>query len=137
MSAKATLYHGGSHSDAVTIRLDPDQLNDIVERVSRRVVEGLRRQGKRRVYASSRTDDDDALLQKLVPAIVGRFGSATFKTSELYSDPAIRELVGDRSRSQVGMMLARIAENQRHISGYTVSRPGQEHRAACWTVLKV
>jgi hypothetical protein len=86
---------------------------------------------------STDRDDDRELLERLLPAIIGKFGSLTFKTSELFADPALRALIGDRKRSQVGTMLAKAAETQRVINGYMVSRPGEEHRAACWSVVKV
>ena len=55
---------------------------------------------------------DHRLLARLLPAIVGTFGSDVFTANDVVTNPApaIRIVIGDRSTKSVGRLLARAAD---------------------------
>jgi hypothetical protein len=75
---------------------------------------------------------DITLLERILPAVVGRFGSASVTTKLILSDPAIRAI--SPSSGALGCLLGRAAEAYLTVGGLVVNRIGQEHGAAVWTV---
>ena len=77
---------------------------------------------------------DIAILERLLPAIGGRFGSSSKTTAEILADPAIRALSGSLQAS--GALLSRAADDALVISGLQVSRAGKEHNKTLWQVVR-
>jgi hypothetical protein len=79
---------------------------------------------------------DHLALARLLPVIVGVYGSETFTARDLTTDPAagIRIVVGDRSAKSLGRLLARAAEAGA-IDGLLVERAGQQINVTGWRVV--
>jgi hypothetical protein len=82
------------------------------------------------------SDADVKILQKLLPAIGGVFGSNPVTVREILSDRAIRTLFPGGPGS-LGNLLARAAADAANIDGYLVQRVGIEHAAVLWGVCRL
>jgi len=80
---------------------------------------------------------DQERLAKLLPAIVGAYGSVRFLASDLAEDdsPALTLVTGGLNGRQLGMLFARCAEIP--IEGHMVQRAGSASGSTLWRVVEV
>ena len=76
---------------------------------------------------------DLQLLERLIPGIAGKFGSAPVRTCEILADPALRA-IANSSPGAVGGLLARAADDEADIPGLRIMRAGREGNAVLWSV---
>jgi hypothetical protein len=82
------------------------------------------------------TRSDREVLERLLPAIVGVFGGASFATRELIADPAIHAVLGGRNAKKAGNLLSRLCGHP-STDGLELSRcETSEHGSAVWVVSK-
>src|SRR5262249_4930835 len=75
------------------------------------------------------------VLERLLPAIAGRWGSSSFQTKELLRDETIAPLLERLTSNQVGCLLREHASVP--VGGYVVDRVTAEHGAALWVVSRI
>jgi hypothetical protein len=78
----------------------------------------------------------DALaLGRLLPALVGAYGSEAFTCRDVVEDSsaAIRLVIGTRSAKSLGRLLARAADAGA-VDGYVVERNGQAVNVTAWRI---
>jgi hypothetical protein len=91
----------------------------------------LRQLLERRPTPLSAADRDR--LARVLPAIVGAFGSEPFTSRDLLADAAVRLTVRPMTAKQIGKLLARAAGVP--IEGLIVERDGAELKACLWRVV--
>jgi hypothetical protein len=81
------------------------------------------------------TAADIEILERLLPAIAGAFGSEAITTKELLMDPGIAGLnLG--SHGVIGSLLGRFAEDRGIICGFQIERIGRDHNKSVWKLTK-
>jgi hypothetical protein len=83
------------------------------------------------------THEEHLVLARLIPAILGKFGS-TFTTAELIGDPVIVALlpaVNGNANRHLGALLARSVGED--LGGVRLEKCGFEHGAAVWSLQQV
>jgi hypothetical protein len=89
---------------------------------------------ERRLASREITDNDDAVLRRLLPAIKGAIGSDVFVVAELLKDPVFQEITDGMSCKAIGGLLGRACDAG-EFQGLTVERLGREHNATLWRVV--
>ena len=75
------------------------------------------------------------ILERLLPALGGSFGSDAWTVSELTSDRVLSALLAPLNCRKTGKLLSRsIGKN---INGYSLERMGDERGVALWRVVRV
>src|SRR5262245_3002784 len=80
---------------------------------------------------------DIELLEKLLPAIAGRFGSSPFRVSEALADPAIRAMSGSLQPTRLGSLFAKAVRAGDPIQSYVLTHSTLEHGARLWVVSRL
>src|SRR5262245_24097901 len=82
------------------------------------------------------SETERAALERLLPALAGRFGSDVFTTRDVLSDVVLRSLVSaNGNASQMLGNLFRKAVGV-EIDGLMVRRVGQQSHAVLWTIVR-
>ena len=100
------------------------QINERFDRLEEQIA-ALQRRPRRR-------DSDDAILARLLPACAGKWGSAPFRTKEVFEDRVLSQLLGDKNRREIGNLFRRFVGVP--VGDYIVNRSVTEHGAALWIV---
>ncbi len=79
----------------------------------------------------SREDKDR--LCKILPAVVGAWGSEPFASRDLATDPGVRVVLKGLSPKQIGRLLSRAVGIP--IDGLVVERAGTEINVCLWRVM--
>jgi hypothetical protein len=81
------------------------------------------------------TRADRAVLEKILPAIAGAYGSDNFSSRDLVEDasPAVRLVVRGLSAKRVGKLFSRA--DGIPINGLMVQRQGEEFHVTAWRVV--
>jgi len=81
---------------------------------------------------------DRMALLRLLPAIVGTYGSETFTARDVTTDPAvaIRTVLGNRTTKSLGKLLGRAADAGAVVDGWLVQRDVPQVNVAGWRVVR-
>jgi len=77
---------------------------------------------------------DRGRLCRLLPGIVGSFGSEPFTVREVLQNPALSAVAGLNAHA-LGGLLARAADDEGDFDGFSVERCATEHGAMLWRVV--
>ena len=77
-------------------------------------------------------DEDVNLLKRLLPGIAGKWGSAPFRTKEVFEDPVLSQLLSAKNRHEIGNMFRRSVGVP--VDNYVVNRSVTESGARLWVV---
>lgn len=79
--------------------------------------------------------NDLEILQRLLPPIAAKHGSAAWTAKEITQDPVFRELASGFNVKRLGKLLGRNVGHD--VNGLTVETSGPEHSAMLWHVVEV
>jgi len=89
-----------------------------------------------RMVDSRLPPEDRRLLEKLLPALAGRFGNESFCSWQVLCDPALADMVGGDA-VKTGMLLSRVADSGIAFDGFTIKRDNKKRgNARQWRVLQ-
>ena len=116
----------------------PDAKNSAIESLLRELVTEQRQTNSllKQLVETKRkgAEDDQALLEKLLPKIVVCLGTGIlFRVRELFDHPQISQVLGDRKPHNIGMLLSQVAGD--NVKGLTIARSQQDHGTRLWQVV--
>ncbi len=81
-----------------------------------------------------RPANDDALMQRLLPAIVGRYGAQVFTSREVVKDVVFKTIIGGLNSRKLGKLFARNTDVL--FSGYCLEKGKTIDGSRVWSVYK-
>ena len=114
----------------------PDALSAEVAALRAEIV-ALRRQVSALAAAEARQQKPTvALLQRLLPALAGAFGSNAWRTTDALAHPNLRPLLHGWTARRLGIFLGSRADGV-VVDGYRLDMIGREGHVALWRVVGV